>query len=579
MPRSLIRLTAGTQTRVGERSIRGLIVPFGVPAQLGWYELEFDAESLRVSEAERIPLLFQHDGRITAGYATDFEVTDDGVYGTFEVESTETGDRVIREATFGSRTGFSIGIQLDAEVVEEAWSRLWSDEDEGPVMARGRLLEVSHVSVPAFDDARIDEVTDTVAAPADDAASAGLAGDTQEGTVMARRLPVTASASATPPTIVHADGTAPAAPVPAPPAQASAPQAPAAPAPAPAQPAPTAEAAAPAPHAAPAPNPLAHAQVGTEAEVYFDGGEHSFVRDAFHARMSGDTEAAARLHRFNAQLVELAAIRSGFPEIIPPGYRGEMLVQAIDRGRPIVSRLGEARITLTDATPFRIPIEGDFTGVGDHVEGTAHVAAGTLTVDDTTVNPKAVSGAFEVSRELVDSSNPAIDRLALNAMLRNYRDVTEGYAATTYSGAAVPVVGGAGLEAELIDFLDDRDLTPAFIAANPTFYSGIALEQAGDGRARYPYLNPTNAAGQTAAGFRGISVQGVDLIRAGKVDAGEAIGIVPEDVLWGESNVLTFRFDEVQGPGVIKLALFAYVAAHVLRPTGVRTWSYTAPTP
>ncbi|MFD5334112.1 hypothetical protein ACFWH7_19620, partial [Cellulosimicrobium cellulans] len=351
----------------------------------------------------------------------------------------------------------------------------------------------------------------------------------------------------------------------------------AAPVPAPAQPAPTAEAAAPAPQAAPAPNPLAHAQVGTEAEVYFDGGEYSFVRDAWNAQFKHDQAAAARLARFNAQLVELAAqTRANLPELIPPGYRGEMLIGPIDRGRPIISRLTGGRITLTDATPFRIPKVGGFTGVGDHVEGTAHVAAGTLTLDDTVVSPKAVSGAWEVSRELVDSSNPAIDRIAMNEMLRDYRTQTESYAVGVYgAGAGTVIADGKELEAQLLDFLDDREEAAEFIGAGRTFYTGIALEEAGDGRARYPYLGPQNASGTSQASFRGVSVQGVEMARASSVAAANALLLRPEDVLWGESNVGQFRFDEVLGPGVIKLAIFAYVAAHILRAEGVRVLTYT----
>lgn len=328
----------------------------------------------------------------------------------------------------------------------------------------------------------------------------------------------------------------------------------------------------------PAPQPVAGAFDGvagvitSEPDVYRPGGEHSFVRDAFRAHADKDTDAAARLTRWRQQLETHAAVRAGFPEVIPPGYRPELKVDVIDRGRPIMSRLTN-RITITDATPFKIPVEGEFTGVGDHVEGTAHVAPGTLTVDEQTVTPKAISGAFEVSRELVDASNPAIDRLALNAMQRDYRRHTEAYAAAQLVAGLTPVLGvdtGAELEAQLIDFLDDRDVAPAFIASSPSYFSDRATEQATDGRPRYPYLNPTNASGTTSAGFSGLYVQGVELVRAGQVTAGDAVMVHPDDVLSGESNLLMFQFNEVQGPGIIKLALWSYVVVKRVRDLGVR---------
>lgn len=330
---------------------------------------------------------------------------------------------------------------------------------------------------------------------------------------------------------------------------------------------------------APAPAPSAFdgaAVITREADVYATG-EHSFVRDAFHARVDGDTDAAERLTRWRAQQAEFVALRPGFGEIIPPGYRPELMVETIDKGRPIMSRLTN-RINITDATPFKIPVEGEFTGVGDHVEGTAHVAAGTLTVGELTVSPKAISGAWEVSRELVDAANPAIDRLATNAMLRDYRRHTEEYAAAQLVAGLTPVVAadGAALEAQLIEFLDDRDASPAFVAAAVDYYTAIATEQAGDGRARYPYLNPTNAAGSTTAGFAGLNVQGVPLVRAGAIDATQAALVYPDDVLVGESPLLQFRFDEVQGPGVIKLALWSYVVVQRVRDAGVRVVTSTA---
>ena len=38
----------------------------------------------------------------------------------------------------------------------------------------------------------------------------------------------------------------------------------------------------------------------------------------------------------------------------------------------------------------------------------------------------------------------------------------------------------------------------------------------------------------------------------------------------GESNLLTFRFDQPEGPGIIKLALWAYAFAAVIRANSVR---------
>jgi hypothetical protein len=57
----------------------------------------------------------------------------------------------------------------------------------------------------------------------------------------------------------------------------------------------------------------------------------------------------------------------------------------------------------------------------------------------------------------------------------------------------------------------------------------------------------------------------------------EAAIILNRNDVWAwESPLLTFRFEEKQGPAVIELALFAYFATKVLRPAGLSSLRYIA---
>lgn len=599
------------------RTITGLAVPFGQAAWVGGVPvpLVFDAESLTWSTPERVKLLTQHDQDRPLGHATALTAGDAGLVATFTVADGPDGDRALAEAADGRRDGLSVGVELDDDTWQRAWDA-WMDGDLTPVRASGRLREVSQCAVPAFDDARItatDDGQDATAgtSPADGDATAttqtltaaGGEHTTQE-VHMGRQL-ATAQAGAPSPADVqaamrgYATATAtPAAqvapqPAPAPQAQAAdtgATSTAAAPEASSGQG--TAQAQQPAPQGPATVQAAAGAataqrdevvQVLSEPATYtFDGHGHSFVRDAFRARLEADVEAAGRLSRFRAELAEMAALgrrlatgavqtRTAFPEVIPPGYRPELMIDAIDQGRPINSRLQS--IPISDATPFRIPVEGDFDGVADHVEGTAHVAEGTLTLDEITITPKAVSGAWRVSREMVDASNPAIDRIALSAMQRDYRNLTESRAAAALAaadavpGAAVNTV--AGLLGRIFDFQTQRQLPPDFVALAPGYYKTFVTETASDGRPVLPYLNPSNASGTTQAGYAGASAQGVPLVAAWALDAGEGFLVRSEDVAVFESPLLTFQFDEVEGPGVIKLALWAYHVVAVLRTAGV----------
>lgn len=327
-------------------------------------------------------------------------------------------------------------------------------------------------------------------------------------------------------------------------------------------------------------------QVLYEPSVYGEASGHSMVRDAFRANVDHDAEAAGRLAKFGAEVRHLhaaatrrrqataaVAVRSGFGEIIPPGYRGDLLISPVDPGRPLVSHLGS--IPLSDATPFRIPIEREFEGVGEHTEGQAHVPEGTMDVDEVTVNPSSVSGAFRVSREMVDSSSPALDTMAISAMRRDYNRKQEAKAlaaltAVTGAGAALPAVApGDAFESVMQDFVEVNE-GELFAVGGLQLRKALAAEEVNDGRKRYPYLGPSNASGSTSAVFRGIDVQGLPVLKAPVVAANDGWLVDPDAVFWGESSLLLFRFDEVEGPGVIKLALWAYSVCKVTRGPGVK---------
>lgn len=555
------------------REITGLCVPYGPAGNSSVGAITFAAGSIALpSTTGRVKLLLQHDPERVLGYATSLTDTPEGLLGTFAVAEGPAGDLALQEVADGRRDGLSVGVRLSDESYAELVDKLWNG-DTSPTAVSGALLEVSQVSLPAFDDARTDG---SAAAALEDGRLLTLAVDfrhtptphvgrasarsTQgEPVFTAAQLAALAAAGIDPSNIDAANAHLATLAVPA---QASAP----APAPAPL-------AGAAAPTSAAGSSELV--RVLSEPSVYAEGNGHSMVRDAFRARMDGNAEAAQRLQRFRAEMDDVAraavATRPNFAEVIPPGYRGDLLISAVDRGRPIIAQLGT--VPLTDATPFRIPIEGEFEGVAEHVEGTPHAGEGTLTLDELTISPTAVSGAFRISREMIDSSNPALDQIAQRAMLRDYRRKSNAKLVAALESAdpvAVVAADGAAYEDALVDFLDDEADAGAFGALSRSYFKALAGEELADGRKRYPYLSPANASGTTTAGFRALDVQGVPTLRDTTIDEGDAWLIDPASVFWGESSVLQFRFDEVEGPGVIKLALWAYSVAKVTRPAGVQ---------
>lgn len=555
---------------VAARSISGLAVPYGPAGQTSAGRLQFAAGSLSWASAGRVKLLREHDQHDPIGVGRELvELTAaevdarmvaagrdpiglPGLWATFHVPEGDNGDRALAEAASGLRDAFSVGVQLDDKSAERL-----RRANGAAVAASGALREVSQVSVPAFDDARVGSV----------AAHADLTVSSWSDASPASSTPTpTGDSPVTEPTPTPAPEPTPTpAPTPAPtnPEQPSTPVTPA---------------------AAPVAAAGAALVTGEPATYTFAGVDGpSFVADAYAARMHGDGEAAGRLARLNAELaagnpasvMALAAVMTtddagAVPLVAPNVRRPDLLLSAVDNGRPILSRIN--KLPIRNATPFLIPTEGEFDGVDLHTEGTAHVPEGTYDLGETTVTPRAMSGAFRVSREMVDSSNPAIDRLALAAMLRDYRRKTEARVvaalAVEDAAATLNVNTVAELRGAVLGFGDDT-VTPDVVVAGRGFLTAILGDTDTTGRPMLPYIGAQNASGTTRAGYTGFSLDGLEVVRATSLPAAEAYILDLDSIMVAESAAQTFRFDEVEGPGIIKLALFGYFAVGVLRAGAV----------
>lgn len=562
---------------VQKRTIEGLAVPFGPAGQTSAGRLQFSPGSLAFRDPSRVKLLREHDQRDAVGVGqelTELSAADvdarmvaagreplglPGLWARFRVPEGTNGDAALAEAATGLRDAFSVGVQLD-----DATATNLRRSQGAAIQGRGALREVSLVSVPAFDDARVGSV----------AAHAELVVSSWSDPVPTREEPATVTTASTAPSTTTE----------APPTTTDA-------APATASTTTTGQPAAPAATPAPAPVAAAGAAVvtGNPSTYTFASDGPSLVVDAYRARFDGHAEAAERMARFNAELADgnqasvmaLAAVmQTTDPDsgaVIKTGHRPDLLRVAVDRGRPLNSRVRS--IPIRNATPFLIPSVNGFTGVADHTQGTAHVPEGTLDLGESTVTPRALSGAFRMSREMVDASNPAIDRIALAAMLKDYRKVSEARLATALMDVDTDATGGIttvqGVRTELVAFGND-DVEAGVVLAGKGFLQALILDVDADGRPLLPFVAPSNASGQIRAGYTGAYIDGVEVAKSSALPTERALILDPDVVLVAESQAQQFRFEEVEGPGIVKLALFGYYAAAVLDPAGVHELATTA---
>ncbi len=574
-----------------KRTVSGVAVPWGSVARSGGRKWKFAKDSLHWGgDSTRVKLNRDHDRYQSFGYASTLASTDAGLAAAFRVGRGVDGDSMLALAEDKVYDGFSIEVDFEPG---DGWEPDPTDETVCLVYS-ATLRAVALTAMPAFDGARVASVAatrekkeptmtaptaelQTTAPPAAGAApdfaafTAGLS--TAIGTAVAEafaKLPVPQAQEGR--EVIPAGG---------------------------------------------------GARVTHEPLVYQMNGGHgpSMIKDAWKSRTEGDHDARERLGKFSLQLQDAqrkasdivaanfaAGNTTNAAAIVPPGYRPDLYVTQLLQGRPFWQSV--SRGTLTDATPFTIPKFGAATGMaGNHTEGT-NPTTGSLTVGTVTVTPGAVSGLFTITREIADSSNPAIDAIATQAMSEAYSQnaeaklyaelngangaggtITNGQVpsgawvyTSTGGSAAAGTYGGEKLLATerllLAQYPFHRFAAPNHAHLSQEGTSAYATAVDGNGRPLLPSIGAQNSAGLGNALSQGWSVDGLPNVPTWSMSgnaAGDADVLVfnSQDVWGWESPLLTFRFEERGGPANIDLALFGYVAVRLLRPAGLHAIRHT----
>jgi len=574
-----------------KRTIAGLLVPWGRVAKdsEGLGKWRFQQGSLYWPEdSSKVKLNLYHDRSRPVAFASHLQNIATGLYGKFKVARGEEGDRALSLAEDRILDGFSIEPRFD----EGGWEFDPADRSVRNI-TRARLVMVGLVPVPAFDGAYVESIAaqheegvkmeqnDNVTSDeegvaqfeqyvrtlADSLAESQRTATEQLGQSLGESI--TAGFRSALENLHDPQG--------------------------------------------PEKVKAARFTTLTEPPVYrFDGsGHHSLVKDAWKAindkgTPAGD-EATDRIRKFRMQSEDMTEVMGSYlrfapqttttaSQIIPPGYRPDLYVTELTRGRPMIS--GASRGSLSDATPFTVPtFTSSTTASADHVEGT-NPADGSISLGLRTVTPQGISGRMVVTRELVDSSNPAIDQIAFNTMRESYARQTETKLYTLLNGTsgaggvitgdlvpsgsqAVTVAGGTDnqtlvkmIRERLGKYPFNRFLFPTIATMGQGATVRLATAVDTTQRPLFPWSENTNAPGIANTATGGYQVDSLRFQPAWAntgVAAGDSqILIWNEADCWvWESPLLTFRFEEKQGPANIELNIFGYFATHLLRPVGL----------
>lgn len=166
------------QCSVKARTIVGTIVLFDVASSDG---RKFAGGSLTPRQPLRnVKLLLEHDMNRAIGYMTDFTDLGDRARASFHVADGIAGDDALANIANGTRDGFSVG----------ALATHYTATDDELIYKRAELVEVSLVSVPAFNETRTDPATQEEPAMSENTNAA----DEQQTTTEPAAEPVAASA-------------------------------------------------------------------------------------------------------------------------------------------------------------------------------------------------------------------------------------------------------------------------------------------------------------------------------------------------------------------------------------------------
>lgn len=141
-----VTLTAADSRK---RTISGTIVTWGEKGNTSAGATVFEKGSIDFSKP--VKLLLEHDRTRPIGKMLDITADDKGIEATFKIAGTIAGDDSLLEAAEGLRDGFSVGVMVDD----------WENKDGVMAISAAKLIEVSLVTDPAIDSARVADVAAT----------------------------------------------------------------------------------------------------------------------------------------------------------------------------------------------------------------------------------------------------------------------------------------------------------------------------------------------------------------------------------------------------------------------------------
>lgn len=330
---------------------------------------------------------------------------------------------------------------------------------------------------------------------------------------------------------------------------------------------------------------------------YTRSSKHSFVGDQYRSAKLGDREAHNRLEKHSNALRDDEHLRStlgtgGGAGLVPPVWLAEQFAPILHRRLRLASVLRQ--VPWSGPYPWSIPIAGT-------PDTTAVVAEGTnpTPVDPTytilTVTPQTFSGYTEVSRQMLEAANPAIDAVIWGDLNGDFYDKVEiatvsafeaqaSVNATTIADGAVQPAARNGLLDAITQVSDnsggDADILAGrtarwtyFLKITDTTNRPLVTSQ------MYPSFNGIGK-GDNTQGFRSPlqgNLEGLDFVTSPSIAANRVFVINSQEHLISISPPMQFSFEQPVGPALVRVGVWGYAAIVTgRRPKAISKVTYTA---
>ena len=500
------------------RTITGRVVTWNETGSTSAGLTTFKPESIAT---KNVKLLLEHDRTRPIGKVLSMTATEHGIDATFKIAETTAGNDALVEAATGLRDGFSVGVKVNAH-----------DFVDGVlVVAKGSLDEVSLVSEPAIDSARVSSVAASETETDEEVESTDENSDSETDEETEKTNPTTEGdeVSDTTETVATAE---------------------------------TVEASKHVPMAYTAPrspivDKVSYLQYSLKASVLHDEDARQYVKAA-----DNSTSTA--------------------PGMVPTPQSRTVINALANADRGMIDALSREALSATGMT-FELPKVTGVPTVSNIAENGA-VTESQLTASYISVPVNSFKGRAISTIELIDRSDPSY----LTALLQNlefaYAKVTDEFATGTIVAAgqstgvnANTATGFLGFTSQAVGAVYTSSLGFARnLVVSPTQWTNI-LGYNDAGAPLYNAAQPSNAAGSVRGdSTRGVVAPGLNLFVSrsiGNAGATTAAGdnsmvvINPDAWTWYESPRFELRTN-IQSDGTVDILYYGYAAIAPKIPFG-----------